>query len=135
MPGSRSRSRSPLRTQRRSSPRRGGGGKARDVKGKECRVYVSNLTYDVKWMELKDFLKKRNEIRVFFLGSIYTPSFLFCYLVRSLVYIPFWGWHGLGGIRFAMVPYIPDIKKSMPILTPRLFTYSGYCGTCRNIYR
>ena len=53
----RSRSRSPRRRSR--SPRRGGRGSGpRDVRGKECRVYVSNLTYDMKWMELKDVMKK-----------------------------------------------------------------------------
>ena len=61
----RSRSRSPIRRRSRSrSPRRerggrGGKGGNRDVRGKECRVYVSNLNYDVKWMELKDVMKKR----------------------------------------------------------------------------
>lgn len=59
----RSRSRSPIRRRSRSrSPRRDRGGRGkgggRDVRGKECRVYVSNLNYDVKWMELKDVMKK-----------------------------------------------------------------------------
>jgi len=58
----RSRSRSPIRRRSRSrSPRRDRGGRGkggRDIRGKECRVYVSNLNYDVKWMELKDVMKK-----------------------------------------------------------------------------
>lgn len=62
---SRSRSRSPIRRSR--SPRhddrgrdrgrtRGGGGKG--TKGKEYRVYVNNMPYSVKWMNLKDLMKK-----------------------------------------------------------------------------
>ncbi|XP_065652187.1 myelin expression factor 2 [Hydra vulgaris] len=68
----RSRSRSPLRRRSRSrsrSPRRhrdnrsGGGYRngsniGRTVRDKSCRVYVSNLNYDTKWMNLKDFMKK-----------------------------------------------------------------------------
>merc|ERR1712183_846029 len=48
----RSRSRSPLRKNR--------GG--RDVRGQECRVYVSNLNYEMKWMELKDVMKKHGNV-------------------------------------------------------------------------
>jgi len=53
----RSRSRSPRRRARSRSPiRKGRGG--REVRGQECRVYVSNLSYEMKWMELKDVMKK-----------------------------------------------------------------------------
>jgi len=53
------RSRSPRRQRRsrsRSPIRKGRGG--REVRGQECRVYVSNLSYEMKWMELKDVMKK-----------------------------------------------------------------------------
>ena len=60
----RTRSRSPIRKRSRSPARRDnrggqrGRGGPRDVRGKDCRVYVSNLNYDIKWMELKDVMKK-----------------------------------------------------------------------------
>lgn len=38
----------------RSSSRRQSGGSG----GKECRVYVWNLPYTIKWQDLKDFMKK-----------------------------------------------------------------------------
>jgi len=61
------RSRSPINTRRSRShsrdrgrrdsmsnrPRRG----ERAVSGKECRVYVQNLPYDTRWMDLKDIMK------------------------------------------------------------------------------
>jgi len=50
----RSRSRSPIRKSRGNGPR--------DVRGQECRVYVSNLNYDVKWMQLKDVMKKHGNV-------------------------------------------------------------------------
>jgi len=57
------RSRSPPRRQRRSrsrSPIRKGRG--RDVRGQECRVYVRNLNYEMKWMQLKDAMKKHGTV-------------------------------------------------------------------------
>ena len=61
---SRSRSRSPIRRSRsprhedrgRDRNRNRGGGKG--TKGKEYRVYVNNMPYSVKWMNLKDLMKK-----------------------------------------------------------------------------
>ena len=48
----------PSRDERSSSRRQSGSG------GKECRVYVWNLSYAVKWQDLKDFMKKGNAIIV-----------------------------------------------------------------------
>ena len=48
----------PSRDERSSSRRQSGSG------GKECRVYVWNLSYAVKWQDLKDFMKKGNTIIV-----------------------------------------------------------------------
>jgi len=57
------RSRSPSRDRgRRGSmanrPRRGD----RAVSAKECRVYVRNLPYDTRWMDLKDVMKRVGEV-------------------------------------------------------------------------
>ena len=43
----------PYSTDERSRRQSGSG-------GKECRVYVWNLPYTVKWQDLKDFMKKGN---------------------------------------------------------------------------
>lgn len=44
----------PSADERSNSRRQSGSG------GKECRVYVWNLPYSVKWQDLKDFMKKGN---------------------------------------------------------------------------
>lgn len=31
---------------------------SRHERGKECRIYVSNLPYNTKWQDIKDFFKK-----------------------------------------------------------------------------
>ena len=56
---SRTRSRSPLKRNYDNKSRDGRSrGSARQVRDKESRVYVSNMNYDMKWMELKDIMKK-----------------------------------------------------------------------------
>lgn len=52
------RSRSPRRDDRRGRDRRSGGASIKGTKGKEYRVYVNNLNFQVKWMNLKDLMKK-----------------------------------------------------------------------------
>lgn len=54
----RRRSRSPIRRRspRRDDRRRNRGD--RSIPKKECRVYVSNLSFNTRWMELKDLMKK-----------------------------------------------------------------------------
>lgn len=56
---SRTRSRSPLKRTYDNKSRDGRSrGQLRQVRDKESRVYVSNINYDMKWMELKDIMKK-----------------------------------------------------------------------------
>ena len=69
----RSRSRSPLRRRSRSPARddrrdrdrrdrRSGPTRNKGTKGKEFRVYVTNLCFNVKWMNLKDLMKKSKNL-------------------------------------------------------------------------
>lgn len=61
----RARSRSPLpqkRLRSRSPRSRGGNNGPRNVRGKECRVFVTNLPYEARWMELKDLMKKEGKV-------------------------------------------------------------------------
>lgn len=61
----------PSRSDERSSSRRQSGSG-----GKECRVYVWNLSYAVKWQDLKDFMKKGNIIIVVIYLLLFCASVL-----------------------------------------------------------
>ena len=59
-------SRSPVRDDRRDRDRRdrrsAGQTRNKGTKGKAFRVYVTNLCFNVKWMNLKDLMKKSKPI-------------------------------------------------------------------------
>jgi hypothetical protein len=49
---------------------------------KECRVYVGNLAYEVKWGQLKDFMR-RGLLYIYIIFFLY---FLDCYLYKHLLF-------------------------------------------------
>lgn len=73
---SRTRSRSPLKRTYDNKSRDGRSrGSARQVRDKESRVYVSNMNYDMKWMELKDIMKKSESFVFKWLYIIHSKCF------------------------------------------------------------
>ena len=70
----------PSQDERSSSRGQSGSG------GKECRVYVWNLPYQVRWQDLKDYMKKGTV--TFLLFSRHSKGFYFaakrCYITLKL---------------------------------------------------
>lgn len=91
----RSRSRSPLRRSRsprddrrdrdRRDRRSGGPMRNKGTKGKEFRCYVTNLCFNVKWMNLKDLMKKSKFSRHLFENkqAFFYIFFLFSYYITT----------------------------------------------------
>ena len=66
----------------RSNSRGGGGG------GKECRVYVWNLPYQVKWQDLKDYMKKGIVGKLTLLRSVATIELTLKFLKAFYSIVP-----------------------------------------------
>ena len=75
----------PSQDERSSSRGQSGSG------GKECRVYVWNLPYQVRWQDLKDYMKKGTV--TFLLFSRHSKGFYFaakrCYITLKLLSFSF----------------------------------------------
>lgn len=63
------RPRAPLDPMRKAMSREVAANEAAKRSRKECRVYVGNLAFGVKWNDLKDFMREGGSVCCFSLGS------------------------------------------------------------------